>query len=447
MPERAALIAYDRGTPPPAEYARPGALVAVDWDIPRRFPDRLREIRAGGGEVLMYCLPYHDYPYPDDNVWKGLFYTGQRRAYRRDLIPDEWFWDPAQPFRVNVPNYSGYVMNVRTGSPFVEHLATVWFPQMMAELYGDLIDGFLLDVWGTDWRGQTSGLTTSEKPVIEAGIWDASDRFRDAVGPDAILIGNNTWKDPHPRLNGLVMERHGAGESSYIRRQLAFGTGLPVLRRRNLFIQSSTSEACAWAALGDPNITHYAVQTSYDPPNPPALPYGPCGVGSKGWLAEDNHLGATAPPPPPPEPDPDPAPPPADGPTVTPSIPALPVVDVNPSGSVTVHRPDFPAADEVTTWQVYRDGAHTKLDLPMDVDTFTVAHAPGETHTYRTSGRNLIDYGDWSEPVTVSIPAPEPPPDPEPEPEPDPVAALKAAVAAETLRHSNAIAQILEGKG
>lgn len=414
MAANAALIHYGRQAPPDPSYARPGVVAALDWWAIRKYRDHVRAMRAAGAEVVMYVLPYHDYPYGDDeSADKGLFYTGQRRPYRRDLIPREWFWDPANPGRVEVGAYSGYVMDVREGSAFVEHLATRFFPAM-AEDPTIEFDGYLLDVWGTGYRGQTSGLRDSEQAPMNAGIVAATTRWRGVLGERPILIANNSWLDPHPLLNGIVVERHLGGEinNGFWRSQLALvGRGLTVPRRRNVVIVNTPDEACAWAS--NPDATHVTAQTNYDRPGSAlVLPYGPCGVGARGWEPGDHHVPADEPMPAP-EPDPaDPAPPPSQPVLRKPDAPTDVAAVVDPttgeilvSWSLPAPADDVPAIDRV---QVYLDGRPANLDVPVGTSYVLIGVAPGD-HEVRVSCHNPVDYGPWSDPaVAVTVPEPAP---------------------------------------
>lgn len=413
---RAVAFHYSRTTPPDASYEREGVVVVLDWLAARIWKANVARIRAAGGECLHYLLPPHDYPGGDSSLDKGYFYNGRAQAYSRAAIPKSWYWDPANPGRVTVPNYGGFLMDLRAGSAFSGHVAesVEW---LMDDPTWDM-DGVMLDVVGSGWLGFQSGLTMTEQAAYKAGNVALIDAIRGRCGDEVIVVNNNSWAVPHPRVNGITVENHGIGEKAFWQAQMeGAGSALPAGRRRNLVIVKTAAEAVQWAAV--PGATHVTAQANYSAGA--KLPYS--GVGADGWgglthlKGWDSTSGTTTPPPPPP----------SQG-LPLPVAPTglVPVLGPAGSGTVNLDWADAPAAEAVDSFVAYKapsadapDSAWIEVARGIPVSAVTVPNlTPGVKVALRVSAHNASargnpadpGHGPWSAPVEVTPPVAPPPP-------------------------------------
>jgi hypothetical protein len=256
--------------------------------------DALRNIDT---EVLEYVLVPHDYPGTSSgDVERDSLYTGGVGGgnYNRANIPTNWYWDPANPSRVNVPSYSGYLMDMREGSDWVAHLLD-WFDVRM-NTSGWNMDGWFLDVLGDDYIGFISGFAnTAEQNEYKAGVRDFIQRLRDRLGDEVILVCNNTWTTTQP-INGICVENHTGANigNAYWLAQLSRHDP-PLGRLRNITLNGNLSDVIAWSQVAGVTHAAYHSNDSYQiAPTPPFISGG-IEVKSGTWPDELNHFHLWAP--------------------------------------------------------------------------------------------------------------------------------------------------------
>ena len=212
-------------------------------------------IQAGGGEVYQYVDVI-------DGWWTSYTATGDQAAlYGGSQQNPDWLWSPR---RSNWPNT--YMTDMRPGSPWilhaVEHIKQ-WFPTTHAK-------GLFLDVVGERlWTSSWNAMSASEKSAWAAGNRDFVHRLRVALGPNVILVANNSWPTGNPELNGITVEHHPYSSVTFWSEQL--GRSDWFAPTRNMVIANSTSEALAWAKV--PGVTHVSAQATYGGPAAPMLPF------------------------------------------------------------------------------------------------------------------------------------------------------------------------------
>jgi hypothetical protein len=404
MAATAFVLHYSYGVTPPEV---PGGVNVWNWWGGRKWAPQRDRMIAKGAEVLKYVLPVHDYPYSTGEPEIGLWYTGKAQGCGAHPAPREWYWDPANPSRVVVGNYGGYVMDLRKGSKFVEHIFADVVPLAQAGALGWRDSGWLLDVTGDGYWGQISGLNLSERPEYSAGIRDFVRRLRAAL-PRHIFIGNNAWdvsKGPID-LHGLMIENHNGTEvgADHWMDQIAIFQPTDG-RKRCVTINRNQPDAVAWskvpgiAAAGfDPRIGgDYQVGATI--PGITAYP-----LSNAVWP----YSGSTPPPPPPPPPPP--ATPLPTAPTAVRAVPA----PTGP-GHILVSWDANPISEGVKTYQVYLGG-----NLIADGITATSYTAkdldPTKSYAVQVSARNDLSvegegYGPWNLPAVNCTPSqPAPPP-------------------------------------
>lgn len=204
----------------------------------------LKDGRSKGLEVIYY-INFVEYPIgTDPQGWTPVneekkFY-GNFGDYRN--VPNDWWWTGSLATSGNRVEYnSGHrMLNIRPGSPavdyWVNYIVDFW------TRWNGYFDGFFCDVignrlWAPVWNtmGTTAdayandGRTEAENWI--RGVHDLIRRLRLALGPEPILIGNNTYettglgisrslpnipgaytsmqKGGHPGLNGCMFEGSG----------------------------------------------------------------------------------------------------------------------------------------------------------------------------------------------------------------------------------------------
>lgn len=322
-------------------------------------------------------------------------------------------------------NWSGYRIGDLRQAAFRDHLIREAFPRALSHpaITDVFVDVMGLRLWTTAWDQMKAAGVAADwtKGMEEMG--DRVAELRDRIRPGARIWANGTWPLGHPGLCPVV-EHHPVGEIPFWRGYLDpikwDSSGQP----SGLIIGWSMGEWDAWRAV--PGVGCFGAQGTYTYAPSQAIPYA-------------KMLPRTA----------APAPAPVPPPSTTLPRPAAPVAPVIAPGdaTVTIARPTFTDAEQVTTWQVYVNdstGPPSRLDLAAvggdAIDELTLDAPNGVPRTYRVGGRNLAGYGPWSPSVTVEAkapPAPEPPP-------PDPTAeALRAeleAARAELARVRAAVA-------
>ncbi len=276
-------------------YANPTGAVVVG----RNFfnPALVDQIQAGGGEVYQYVDVI-------DGWWTTWTATGDQAAlYGGAKQNPDWLWSPR---RSNWPNT--YMTDMRPGSPWILHAVehiTKWFPTTHAK-------GLFLDVVGERlWTSSWDAMSAGEKAEWAAGNRDFVHRLRVALGPDVILVANNSWANGNPELNGLTIEHHSYSEASNWSRMT--GRSDWFAPTRNMVIANSVGEGRSWANV--PGVTHVSAQATYGAPAAPILPFSLL-PGTSGTIPVPDLAPAPAPPPattPVPEPAPIPVIPPTTG--------------------------------------------------------------------------------------------------------------------------------------
>ena len=232
-------------------YAKPTGMVVVG----RNFADTaaIDRVQAGGGEVLMYV---------DLVEGPGFNVSGdQADLYGGARLPAQYTWSPLRY------NYSNYPMtDMRPGSAWIQHVVDYmkdWFPTTHAK-------GLFLDVMGVRlWSGAWNAMSQSERDAWTAGNYDLIHRLRAALGPNVILVANNSWPSGNPDLNGICIEHHAYSEASYWSEQTGRADWTKPVR--NIAIASSTADASKWA--GVKGITHVSAQSTYMAVASPLLPF------------------------------------------------------------------------------------------------------------------------------------------------------------------------------
>jgi len=275
------VIHYSWNTPPRTDY-NAGCLVVVSILAARKFATQIQQIRAQDAEVIEYTLPCHDYAETSTEVpEETLFYTGAiGTTYRRADIPAAWYFDPANPDRVTVPNYDGRVMDLRANSAWLNHLLADYYPSRLADPAWQM-DGFLLDVVGDGYMGWLTGATAGEVAEIQAGLRWFVTQLRSAVGDNCILINNNTWVTDNADSDGIMIENHGTVEigNEFWRTSLAKITRTG--HRRNVTTNHTAAEAELWLAVPGVDQAGYSDAGDYT--------IGPPMRGT-GWLESAGHI-------------------------------------------------------------------------------------------------------------------------------------------------------------
>jgi hypothetical protein len=230
---------YDNSTAI-TSYARPTGAVVVG----RNFfnPALVDQIQNGGGEVYQYV-----------DVIDGWFTNWNASGFQAELYggsqqnPD-WLMSPRRS------NWSNtYLTDMRPGSPWVLHAVDAiakWFPTTHAK-------GLFLDVVGERlWTGAWDSMSATEKSNWTAGNRDFVNRLRQRLGPNVILVANNTWPSGNTELNGITSEHHSYSESGYW--STMFGRSDWEKPVRNMVIANSATEARQWANV--PGVTHVVAQ-------------------------------------------------------------------------------------------------------------------------------------------------------------------------------------------
>ncbi len=276
---------------------RSGVIVGNWWVARRQEASAVAAIDAGA-EVLEYNLPVHDYPISYGEPEQATFYTG--RAPGSTTRP-EWAWDPANPSRVTVPAYAGKVMDVRKGSPFLEHLLADYYPSRRVLIDAGKLSGVLLDVTGDGYWGAFSGLTATDKAQMSEGERWFAHELRGVLGERAIIVINNGLAGPWDDIDGILVENHAPSEAPYWRTQAGYVRR--TVRRRVCSVNRTAADAEAWAKTGIFDC-YGAQNNNYQ--TAPALPIS-ASITDSPWPAGMGHLQpGTQPPPPPPPPDIDP---------------------------------------------------------------------------------------------------------------------------------------------
>ncbi|MBM7789652.1 hypothetical protein [Tenggerimyces flavus] len=282
------ILHFSWNVPPLTTYGA-GTFMCVNWWASRHFPSQIQAVRANDCEVVEYTLPVSDYPY-DDGTNSGveemvLFYTGgSGDVYRRRDIPLNWYWDPSNPDRVTVPNYSARMMDIRANSAFFHHLLEDYYPARLANPNWKL-DGFFLDVLGDGYLAYMTGASAAEQEEMRAGMRWFVAQLRDVVGDECILINNNYWLNDNFDVDGIMLENH-VEPTNAVWPPILARTKRGV-RRRNLTTNPTAELACGWAQIdGVDQAGFHPTDYNIGPP----VPYGDCGIGNNGWPASAHHL-------------------------------------------------------------------------------------------------------------------------------------------------------------
>lgn len=282
------ILHFSFSTPPLTSYGA-GTLMCVNWWGSRHFAGQINTVRTNDCEVVEYTLPVSDYPYDDGTNTDveelvSFFTGGTGDVYRRSDIPLEWYWDPANPDRVTVPNYSARMMDIRAGSAWFNHLLDDYYPARLADPNWRL-DGFFLDVLGDGYMGYLTGATTAEISEMQAGMRWFVAQLRAVVGDECLIINNNTWLNDNDDVDGIMLENHTNPENTVWPEILAHVTR--GVRRRNVTTNATADLACQWANVAGVD------QAGFHPTDyniGPAVPYGDCGIGNNGWPAAAHHI-------------------------------------------------------------------------------------------------------------------------------------------------------------
>ncbi len=271
-----------------------GVIVGNWWVARRQVASAVKSIDRGE-EVLIYSLPVHDYPGNYSEPEQALYYSGggTGKPTRR-----EWAWDPVNPSRVTVPAYAGMVMDVREGSPYLEHLLADFYPGVRTLIDAGKASGVMLDVTGDGYWGAFAGLTATDKAAMSAGERWFVKELRGVLGERAIIVVNNALAGPWDHIDGILVENHAPSEAGFWRTQAGYVKR--TVRRRVCGIQRTAADAEAWSKLGV--FDAVGGQSSYQVA--PRLPIS-SSVRNGPWPAGVGHVrpGTTPPPPPPAETD------------------------------------------------------------------------------------------------------------------------------------------------
>ena len=245
---------YDNSTAITA-YARPTGAVVVG----RNFfnPALVDQIQNGGGEVYQYVDVI-------DGWWTTWNATGEQAAlYGGSQMNPNWLMSPR---RSNWPGT--YMTDMRPGSPWILHAVDhikQWFPTTHAK-------GLFLDVVGERlWTSSWDAMSATEKSDWAAGNRDFVHRLRVALGPNVILVANNTWPTGNTELNGLTVEHHSSSEAGFWAGMTGRADWFKPIR--NMVISNGSTEARAWATV--PGVTHVSPQSTYGQPVAPLLAFSP----------------------------------------------------------------------------------------------------------------------------------------------------------------------------
>ena len=132
--------------------------------------------------------------------------------------------------------------DMRPGSAWIQHVVDYmkdWFPTTHAK--GLFLDGMGVRLWSEAWNA----MSQSERDAWTAGNYDLIHRLRAALGPNVILVANNSWPSGNPDLNGICIEHHAYSEASYWSGQAGRADWTKPVR--NIAIASSTADASKWA--------------------------------------------------------------------------------------------------------------------------------------------------------------------------------------------------------
>lgn len=190
-----------------------GTLSVVQYDAYATWRTRIQQLRAAGGEVINYLLPTTDYTRgfnQQKEIWGATSAIAQANS---------WFFDNANPDRLNTPAYftagsRGRVMNIRGsvpgGTSYMRNFINVCVSYKNNPNWQ--LDGFFFDVTGDDSvTGAITGWASqAERDDFNAGMRLLCQMARQALGENIIIINNNFWKETNPDVNGCCIEHHFA---------------------------------------------------------------------------------------------------------------------------------------------------------------------------------------------------------------------------------------------
>lgn len=195
----AAIVSYSPTPDPRVDaYARPGNVIVVTMDMRLRDPGRILSWRRKGAIVLAYVNAF-DHPDRSLGPLETRLYGG--------AFPSRWLY-PGRP-----SNWPGStLLDMRDTAPratyrgFTGTWAQYFTRFVDRQVIGDgrHFNGVFLDVWGDRvWSLRIGGRGTS----WDRGVTRASKSLRQALGPNAYMVANNTPSPASARyLNGRMYE-------------------------------------------------------------------------------------------------------------------------------------------------------------------------------------------------------------------------------------------------
>lgn len=240
----AAVVSYS-ATPDPAvdAYARPGNVIVVGMDLRVRDPARILRWRRQGAIVLAYV---NAVDFPDRSL--GPL---EERLYGGDF-PQGWLYPG------DLSNWPGTrLLDLQKGSAVATYrdYTGTWggyVARFIArDVIGDgrLFDGVFLDVWGD--RVWSLGIGGRDS-AWDQGVTETSAAIREAVGPAAYLVANNTPSPAAARyLNGRMFEGFDSRGSGW--NQLTGGGETPGLLRTMVWRWHAPQLMILWRNDGAPS--------------------------------------------------------------------------------------------------------------------------------------------------------------------------------------------------
>lgn len=282
-------------------YAVPGALIVVDMEYVHKDPNKLKEWRNKGAEVLLYTI-YNECRVGGrtdwllrKKLWCGVDKTGGYTGY--GLVPSSWLRDPLLVGWVP----DTYLMNFES-STYLQNI-TDFFEYMMNTYWDDgLFDGFWLDNQSSRaWQGGWDSLSNAEQVAWSHASYDIANNIRGAVGTTCILIGNGVqgptgtnapWSGwpgvGHAALNGMCAEGHTY--SSYASTFNSQTNGTYQTKKRHTVVSSQTGDIALWNN-DDRWQSEVWVTSQIDDVYSPPYPAPSDSSYTFAWYAADLHVG------------------------------------------------------------------------------------------------------------------------------------------------------------
>jgi hypothetical protein len=211
--------------------------------------DAFQIARQRGAEVYRYILPVSRPDVRVSSIDEELYMGDSSK------VPLWPYLDGAGQQRVIYPGSK--MVDIRSGSPLVDYMINYLEREARSGLY----DGFYLDSLGAQAWGKSDfrNWPTAEKSEWTAGCIDFVRRLRAAVGPNFIIMNNNTWernRTGEEFVNGICIEHPTLTNTGFLQGYAghAYGDGS---RRRVMVIVRNQGEADIW--LNTQGVTHVAV--------------------------------------------------------------------------------------------------------------------------------------------------------------------------------------------